>query len=110
MDIISETPVYGVEIQKKEKSFPEILTYNEVKLLLSQPDMSTHKGIRDKAMLEILYATGIRVSELISLELRDVNVQVGMLHLRSGKMSALFRCTPRQLLIFLPTSPTLEVC
>ena len=85
MDIISESPVYGVEIQKKEKSFPEILTYNEVKLLLAQPDISTHKGIRDKAMLEILYATGIRVSELISLELRDVNIQVGMLHLRSGK-------------------------
>ena len=85
MDIISDSPVYGIETVRKEKAFPEILTNKEVKLLLSQPDTSTQKGIRDKAMLEMLYATGIRVSELISLKVRDVNLQIGILHLKSER-------------------------
>ena len=85
MEIIQQSPVYGIEAVKKEKKFPEILTNKEVRLLLSQPDASTEKGIRDKAMLETLYATGIRVSELISLKLRDVNVQIGLLHLNNDK-------------------------
>ena len=59
---------------------PEILTPKEVDLLLSQPSMKTNKGIRDRAMLELLYATGIRVSELISLKLSDVNLGASYIH------------------------------
>ena len=82
---IDESPVYNIEINKVEKSFPETLTNKEVKLLLMQPDVTTQKGIRDKAMLEVLYATGMRVSELIGLKLHNINLQLGILHLTSDK-------------------------
>ena len=85
IDEISDTPVYKIEINKVEKAFPETLTNKDIKLLLSQPDTSTQKGIRDKAMLEVLYATGMRVTELISLKLHNVNLQLGIIHLTSEK-------------------------
>lgn len=62
---------------KIEKKMPEILSMQEVVRLLEQPSGSTPKEIRDKAMLELLYATGIRVTELITLKLADVNLQMG---------------------------------
>ena len=62
---------------KVEKKVPEILTTEEVISLLEQPKGNAPKDIRDKAMLELLYATGIRVTELISLNLSDVNLQMG---------------------------------
>ncbi|WP_230400098.1 site-specific tyrosine recombinase XerD [Novisyntrophococcus fermenticellae] len=74
---LSEDPSEGLKPPKVEKKLPEILTVQEVDLLLAQPDDRTPKGIRDKAMLELLYATGIRVSELIHLKLSDVNMQLG---------------------------------
>ena len=70
-------PSEGLKPPKVEKKMPEILTVEEVDLLLAQPDDKSPKGIRDKAMLELLYATGIRVSELIHLNLSDVNMQLG---------------------------------
>lgn len=82
---ITETPVYGVNLKKEEKKLPEILTNKEIELLLNQPDCTDLKGCRDKAMLEMLYATGIRVSELINITLNDINIQVGILHLNSAK-------------------------
>jgi integrase/recombinase XerD len=82
---ISVNPTDNIPTFKAEKIPPQILTNQEIEILLDQPQCKDFKGYRDKAMLEILYATGIRVSELIALELRDVNIQVGMLHLRSGK-------------------------
>lgn len=60
-----------------QRQVPEILTLQEVKSLLSQPEDSTCKGIRDRAMMEIMYATGIRVSELIELKVSDVNLTLG---------------------------------
>lgn len=74
---LSADPSEGLKPPKVEKKLPEILTVQEVDLLLAQPDDRTPKGIRDKAMLELLYATGIRVSELIHLNLSDVNMQLG---------------------------------
>lgn len=62
---------------KVEKKAPAILTVEEVDLLMRQPDTGTAKGIRDRAMLELLYATGIRVSELIHLKTGDVNLNMG---------------------------------
>lgn len=67
----------------QDKKFPEILTGDEVKLLLAQPDCSEMKGIRDRAMLELLYATGIRVSELVSISTQDIDLQIGILRLKS---------------------------
>lgn len=74
---LPEDPSVGLKPPKVEKKIPEILTVEEIDLLLRQPDDRTPKGIRDKAMLELLYATGIRVSELIHLHLSDVNMQLG---------------------------------
>lgn len=74
---IGKDPSDGLKPPKVEKKMPEILTVQEVDALLQQPDLSTHKGMRDKAMLELLYATGMRVSELIHLEIQDANLQFG---------------------------------
>ncbi len=70
-------PAKGFTPSKLERKLPEILTGKEVDLFLEQPDTSDAKGCRDKAMLELLYATGIRVTELISLDIRDINLSVG---------------------------------
>lgn len=67
---------------KIEKKVPDILTVAEVDLLLKQPKADSPKGHRDKAMLELLYATGIRVSELIGLSSEDVNMKMSYIHCR----------------------------
>lgn len=72
-------PAKGFTPSKVERKLPEILTGKEVDLFLDQPDPSDEKGCRDKAMLEVLYATGIRVSELISMDINDVNLSVGFI-------------------------------
>ena len=74
---------------KIEKKMPNILTKNEVTLLLEQPSGKTPKQIRDKAMLELLYATGIRVSELISLENSDINLNMDFIKIRDLKKERL---------------------
>ena len=75
--VIAEDPADNLKPPKVEKRAPEILTIEEVDKLLQQPKLDTPKGIRDSAMLELLYATGIRVSELISLNVTDVNLTAG---------------------------------
>ena len=74
--LVDEDVAESLKPPKLEKKLPEIMTMHEVARLLDQPDEKKVKGIRDKAMLELLYATGIRVSELISLKLSDVNLQM----------------------------------
>ena len=69
---------------KIEKKIPEILTMNEIVALLNQPKENNAKEIRDKAMLELLYATGIRVTELITLKVTDVNLQMNFIQCKDG--------------------------
>ncbi len=76
---IALNPMVGIKGVKTEAKPPEVLEGREVEQLLAEPDLSTVKGMRDKAMLEILYASGIRVSELLALKLSDVNLDVGYL-------------------------------
>ena len=71
---VSDNPVHEIPQQKAEKKLPQILTGREVELLLEQPKCTDMKGYRDKAMLETLYATGMRVSEMISLNVADVSL------------------------------------
>ncbi len=80
--VISEDCSDQLKPPKIEKKAPEVLTVDEVNLLLEQPSKSTPKEIRDKAMLELLYATGMRVSELVSLKIEDVNLSMGFIHCR----------------------------
>jgi len=74
--IIEESPADGIKSPKIEKKLPQIMTQDEVIRLLEQPSGDTPKDIRDKAMLELLYATGMRVTELITLKVADVNLQM----------------------------------
>ena len=76
--IRADNPAAGLSVQKPEHKLPEILTDEEVELLLDQPSCTDLKGYRDKAMLEVLCATGIRVSELISLDVDDVDIEAGV--------------------------------
>ena len=75
--IIKDNPTGKLVPDKSEQKLPQILTSHEVELLLEQPECTDFKRYRDKAMLELLYATGIRVSELISLNVSDVNLTAG---------------------------------
>lgn len=83
--ICSENPVTVIKLKSAEKKMPEILTGKEVLKLLAQPSGNDYKSIRDKAMLELLYATGIKVSELIDLQVDDINIQIGILNLKNSK-------------------------
>lgn len=85
--LIPKNPADTLKAPKVEKKIPEILSVEEVDLLLAQPDEKTIKGIRDKAMLELLYATGIRVSELIHLSVRDVNLKLNYISCSSMEKS-----------------------
>ena len=80
---VTSNPAKGLTAAKSERKYPEILTSREVELFLDQPQCVDAKGFRDHAMLELLYATGIRVSELISLELDDLNLSAGFIRCRS---------------------------
>ncbi len=82
---VESNPAKTVHLAKVEKKLPQILTGREVELLLDQPQCTDPKGYRDKAMLELLYATGIRVSELISLNVDDVNIPAGFIRCSGGK-------------------------
>ena len=81
--VITVNPAQGLIPDKNTQKLPEILTSNEVELLLEQPDCIDSKGYRDKAMLELLYATGIRVTELIDLNVSDVNLAAGVIRCHS---------------------------
>lgn len=80
----ADNPAKGLKAPRIEKKPPEILTEDEITRLLEQPSSHAPKELRDKAMMELLYATGIRVSELISLELSDVNLQLEYVTCRDG--------------------------
>lgn len=77
--VMKKNPAVNLSSPKSWLSLPKFLTVEEVELLLKQPDEENVRGIRDKAMLELLYATGLRASELVSLKLKDLNLDEGFL-------------------------------
>ena len=83
--VVKSNPTSNLEAPHVEKKIPKILSGEEVELLLEQPKDCDNKGIRDKAILELLYATGIRVSELINLDVSDVNVPMSFVRCKGGK-------------------------
>ncbi len=82
---LENTPVTEIRVNRGEKKLPQILTGREIELLLAQPVCVDAKGYRDKAMLEVMYATGIRVTELIDLDVDDVNIQHGIIKCNGTK-------------------------
>ena len=81
---IKVDPTANIQSPKIEKRVPSVLTAKEVELLLEQPKDIDLKGIRDKAMLEFAYATGMRVTEIISLNVEDVNLEEGYVVCKNG--------------------------
>ena len=82
---VEKDPTEGIQSPKIEKRVPSVLTSSEVALLLEQPKNVDLKGTRDKAMLEFAYATGMRVTEIISLNVEDINLETGYATCRNGK-------------------------
>lgn len=81
---ITKDPTDGIQSPKIEKKAPSILSSQEIELLLEQPSTADLKGMRDKAMLEFAYATGMRVTEIISLNMDDVNLNDGYVVCKTG--------------------------
>jgi integrase/recombinase XerD len=75
--VAEQDPSVHIETPQLERTLPKVLNLQEVERLLEAPKLTTHYGLRDKAMLELLYATGIRVSELIGLNLDDAHLTMG---------------------------------
>ena len=94
---LERTPVTDIRVNRGEKKMPQILTGREIELLLSQPVCVDAKGYRDKAMLEVMYATGIRVSELIDLDVDDVNLEQGIIKCNAAKKSRIIPLYPAAL-------------
>ena len=92
-----KTPVTDIHIDRVEKKLPQILTGREIELLLSQPLCVDAKGFRDKAMLEVMYATGIRVTELIDLDVDDVNLEMGVVKCTAAKKTRMIPLYPAAL-------------
>ncbi len=84
---LESTPVTEIHIERGEKKLPQILTSREIEMLLAQPVCTDAKGFRDKAMLEVMYATGIRVTELIELDVDDVNLELGIIKCAGARKS-----------------------
>lgn len=83
--LIQSDPTLEIETPKIEKKLPSILSLEEIEMLLAMPKGEDFKAIRDKAMLEVLYASGIRVSEIINLNVDDVNLKLGYLRCNGSK-------------------------
>lgn len=94
---LERTPVTDIHVDRGEKKLPQILNGREIELLLSQPVCVDAKGYRDKAMLEVLYATGIRVSELIELDVDDVNLSQGIIKCNKAKKTRVIPLYPAAL-------------
>lgn len=75
--IIQDNPAIELESPKTEKKLPRVLSFQDMEILLEQPKNKETIGMRDKAMLELLYATGIRVSELVHLNINNLNIKMG---------------------------------
>ena len=94
---LEKTPVTSIKLDRGEKKLPQILTGREIELLLAQPVCVDAKGFRDKAMLELMYATGIRVTELIDLDIDDVNLEQGILKCAGSRKTRVIPLYPAAL-------------
>ena len=92
--VVEEIPTAELVPEKAVQRLPQILTGKEVELLLEQPEYTDLKGYRDRAMLELLYATGIRVSELIALNVTDINISAGIIRCRGHEKERIIPLYP----------------
>ncbi len=110
--VVEHNPAREIPNDKIEKKGPQVLTSKEIESLLAQPDTSDTKGKRDKAMLELLYATGIKVSELVSLNVEDVNFQLSFVRCGTGdkeRFVSLYPLALRALAVYVDSARKLLV-
>ncbi len=102
---LENSPVVGeIRVERGEKKLPQVLSGQEVELLLAQPACVDPKGVRDKAMLEVMYATGVRVTELIDLNMEDVNLELASIKTggaRKSRVIPLYPAALRALTVYL---------
>jgi len=96
--VIQESPMEGIENPKSEQKIPNPLTYDQVLLLLNQPDQTSYLGLRDRTMMELFYSSGLRVSELAQLNRKDIDRESRLLKIRGkGKKERLIPVTKQAL-------------
>jgi len=83
--MITEDPAATIPVPKEEKKPPRYASVAHIESLLNAPDIGTPQGLRDRALLEVIYSAGLRISEALDLEIRDVNSEEGFIHVRNGK-------------------------
>lgn len=82
---VTEAPILYFELPEIKRNLPEVLSVEQVEMLIDTPDIETNKGKRDKAILELLYAAGLKATELIELKLRDVDLSRGYVSIKGKK-------------------------
>jgi integrase/recombinase XerD len=82
---IAEDPAAGIPIPKERKRIPRYLSPAQVESLLNQPEIGMPCGLRDRALLELLYSAGLRISEALAVEIGDINYEQGFIYVRNGK-------------------------
>lgn len=112
--IINKDPVISYEsINPKKRPLPEILTVEEVDILLSVPDISTDKGKRDKAIMEVMYGTGLKVSELVNLNMDDININLNYVRCNGSKgrerIVPIGSCASKALKQYFPVRDSLNI-
>lgn len=96
--IINDNPAMSIHSPKQIKKAPSILSEEEINILMELPDKKTFKGSRDSAILELMYSSGIRVSELINIKLNDVNFNAGIINIESnGRVVPLSKITQKSI-------------
>jgi integrase/recombinase XerD len=83
--LIEDNPAISIHSPKQIKKIPAVLSEEEVNLLMKQPEAATFKGSRDSAILELLYSSGIKVTELIRIKIRNVNLNAGIINIEGVK-------------------------
>lgn len=81
-NVISTNPMEKISLPKQRKQLPQVLSLHEVEVLLETPDINTPLGLRDRTIIEVMYATGMRVSELINLKISDIHLELGFVQTR----------------------------
>lgn len=89
-NLIKEDPTFNLKSPKSEKKLPNVLNNDEIELLISQTNIETKKGARDRAMIKLIYSSGLRVSELLDLNIEDLNFDSGLLRLRKDDLNRVF--------------------
>lgn len=93
--LIAINPATSIRGPRLEKMLPSPITYDQVEILMSMPDLSKYTGLRDRCLLELFYSSGLRISEVVAINVHDINMQTNLIHVRGkGKKERIVPVTP----------------